>query len=276
MVGILDMRLLPLLLATLTLKASAELPVMSDDTRWLGYFVGWEQKDYDWGFGDDGVVKIHHLIKGKPGSHKDFVVSFIVREQIKGKWVSRRILDEGGLESNDQPGLDSKKPVTVTMTVTGGTKIELVQALSRGRMLVKPTLIEKTTENPIQFVVKARIPDLFRHMKEDLTEKEIKKLMRSDYIEGKRKKDGKKVKVKLYEKEIDLSDEKHFEEGATFVEYSSKKIEGKSFTMQQGSDDVGHFKVSTGSNLYSKVEFEWIADMEKLGEKDSYVSIAID
>lgn len=269
------MKKLLLIAALLTLNVSADLPVMSDQTRWLGYFAGWEEKHYDWGFGDDGKVIMHHVLKGEPMNHKDFVVSVLVREEVNGKWVTRQLLDEGGLESKDEPALNSKKPITLTMAFTGGTKVEVVQAMSRKRMVLMPKLVAKETENPIQIVVQCKMPDFYKNVR-DKDEDEMEDLVKKDYFVGRRKKDGKKVKVKLSQKSVDLNSDKYFADGAISVEYASEKIDGKSFSAELGGKDVGYFTVKLGSRVYNGGLFEWITDMNKLGQKDSFISIAIE
>lgn len=266
---------LPLtLLATLTFNASAELPVMTDDTRWLGYFVGWEEKYYDYGYGDNGVVKMHFLERGEPKSHTDFVIKFEVQEKLKEKWVTRKIVEDG-LESQDSPVLDPKKPVTVLMTVTGDTKFEIMQVKAGKRIVVKPKLVEKKTENEIRFRAYFSIPNFYRH-NEDKTEKEMKKLVRSDFISGKRVNDGKKVKVKLSADEVDFKGEKFFPEGATEVEYATAKMKGRSFSLEQGEEEVGAFFIKPNAKLYEGMKIEWFPEMEKLGGKESWFSVAID
>ena len=160
------------------------------------------------------------------------------------------------------------------MTVTGDTKVEIIQALSKGRAIIKPKILEKKTENPVRFTVSFHIPNFFKY-NEDLTEKEMKKLMRSDFIAMKRADNGKKVKFKLYETGIDLSSEKMIPKGASEFEFSSKKMDGKTFSLQLGGDKVGVFEVQQRDEFYKGPTVTWVPDQTKLGEKDAYVSFNI-
>lgn len=261
-------------LSALTFTAAADLPQMSDKTRWLGYFVGWEERYFDYGYGADGSAKMHVVTKGEPMSHADFKVKINLQEEIKGKWVTRKLI-ENGLETKDEASLDPKKPVTHTMTVTGDTKVEIIQTLSKGRAIIKPKILEKRTENPVRVTVTFGVPNFFRHSEfED--DKEMKKFMRSDYVTMKRADNGKKVKVKLYEKDIDLADEKMIPKGASEFEFAVKKMGGKAFNLQQGGDDVGVFEVQQHDPFHEGFKVTWVPDQAKLGEKDAYVSFAID
>ena len=268
------MKISLIILFILSLKATADLPQMSDETRWLGYFVGWEERNFDYGYGADGEAIMHYVNKKEVSSHTNVDVRFNVQEKIKGKWVTRKILEDG-LQTTDVASKNPRKPVTHTITVTGDTKVEIMQTLSGKRIIVKPKILEKKTENEIRFTMTFRLPDFFRHMKEE-TDKEIKKLMRSDYISMKRANDGKKVKFKLYEKDIDLADAKMIPEGATEFEFSTKKIGGKSISLEQGDDEVGIFEVEQRELFYKGPRVTWIPDQAKLGEKDAYVSFAIE
>ncbi|MGJ8695971.1 MAG: hypothetical protein ACSHYF_06615 [Verrucomicrobiaceae bacterium] len=268
---------LPLILLSLfSLNAAAELPIMTDSTKWLGYFVAWEEKTYDYGLGDDGKVKMH-IVKGKEQvGHKDITINFKIQEEIKGKWVTRQPLEEGGLTTEAKAALNPREPVKVIFTVTGDTKVEIIQALSRGRVMIKPKFLEKKTENPVRIVVAVSVPDLYK-IKEELDARELKKKIGSDTLEAKRAKDGKKIKVKLYETETDLSSEELLAEGALEISLSNKGNMGsKELNIEQGGDKVGVFEVKTGKKIYEGLKIDWIPNPDKLGEKDCYMSIAID
>ncbi|MCH1508226.1 MAG: hypothetical protein L7T84_03400 [Akkermansiaceae bacterium] len=100
-----------IILFILSLKATADLPQMSDETRWLGYFVGWEERNFDYGYGADGEAIMHYVNKKEFSSHTNVDVRFNVQEKIKGKWVTRKILEDG-LQTTDVASKNPRKPVT--------------------------------------------------------------------------------------------------------------------------------------------------------------------
>ena len=53
------------LFAVLTSTAFAELPVHADRTEWLGYFIGWDGRKYDYGVGSEDLEGLLHPKKGK-------------------------------------------------------------------------------------------------------------------------------------------------------------------------------------------------------------------
>ena len=213
-----------LLLATMMSSVYAELPVHADRTEWLGYFIGWDGRKYDYGVGSEDLEGLLHPKKGKSRtSHKEVKVNFIVQEEIKGKWVTRKALKEGGYTTTAKEAiLNSKKPVDFTLTVTGDTKVEFVHAVTSKGVMVKPKVIEKKTENPIRVGLKFSLRS-FHSIKSDTEPEKIEKAIKSDVFIGKRLKDGKKVKVKFEDTDVDLNDEKHFAEGMSELEIKSKQ-----------------------------------------------------
>jgi hypothetical protein len=267
-----------LLLTALTatiFAAEPQLPQMSDKTEWLGYFVGWEEKDFDFGIGADGEVLMHPKKNGKRGAHKEFAMHYILQEELNGKWVTRQLLPEKGLESANEKGLDPTKPVTVNTTFTGDTKIEWVHVLTRGAMMIKPKLLEKTTENPIRVGLSVNLPRLYRFDKE-LEERELKKQVGGDTIEGIRLKDKKKVRIKFHENDKDITSEAYLQDGASAVEVKSEGFYGSTLVFAQSNEKAGRIDVETKGPLYNSFKMMWLANPEILGEKDCYISVGLE
>lgn len=277
MLPLFEMKIPTLFLCFSALWAKAELPVITEEMKWLGYFVAWDDKYYDYGFGDDGKGKMH-FVKGKERlGHTDFVIYCKVQEQLKGKWVTRKLAEENGLTSESKGGRNLSEPVSVTFTVTGGTKVEFMQVKSKGQMIIKPKILEKGSENPIRAVVELSIPDIYKHSrrKEQLTARELKKELRSDTLSAVRADDGKKIKVKLYDIEIDILGEDYLKKGAREIEFKSSKIGGRSLNAGQGSDDVGILEIKPSKKLYEGMKILWIPDESKLSDKDCYFTFSI-
>jgi len=252
-----------------------QLPQMSDKTEWLGYFVGWEEKVFDFGIGADGEVLMHPKKSGKRGAIKDFSIRYLLQEEIKGKWVTRNLLAEKGLESADEKGVDPKKPVTVNTTYTGGTKIEWVHLLSRGAMVLKPRILEKTSENPIRVGLSVNLPRLYRFEKE-LEGRELRKKVGGDTLEGIRLKDGKKIRIKFHENDKDVAGEEFLKDGASAIEVESGGFYGHTFVMAQSNEKAGRIDVETNGPLYNSFKLIWLANPETLGEKDCFMSVGVE
>jgi len=263
-----------LILIASSIPSFAELPVMSDKTEWLGYFVGWEGKSSDFGIGSDGASLIHPKERGKRAGHKEIKVRYVVEEEVKGKWVRRKIIEEDGLSSETEKGLDPKKPVAFKMTVTGGTVVEWTHAPSRGKFAVMPKIVEKTTENKIRVGIEFSLPRLYRFdtMPE---ERELKKKVGGDYVRGTRLKDRKKVKVKFSDLEDDITSEEFLGDGASAVEIESEPLTG-TLVIENGSEKSGRIDIDTNGALYNSFKVLWMADSEKLGERDTYVTFEVE
>lgn len=267
----------PLLLAFVASLAPcfAELPQMSDKMEWLGYFVGWESRSSDFGIGADGEALLHPKKSGKRAGHKELKIHYLIEEEVKGKWVRRQFLKEGGLVSEAEKGIDPKKPVVIVTTVTGDTKVEWTHIVDRGKINVMPNILEKKTENKIRVGMEFALPRLYR-FNEEPTDRELKKKVGSDYIKAKRLKDGKSVRVKFHEVEDDVTSEGFLADGASEIEVKSNGIMGSSFVMENGKDKAGRIDVKTKGPLYNSFRMTWMANEEKLGTKDCFVTFAVE
>ena len=145
-------------------------------------------------------------------------------------------------------------------------------------MIIKPKILEKTTSNPVRVAVEFKMPNLFRHNDaiDEMEEKELKKLMRSDLFSAVRAADGKKVKAKFYEIETDLLSDEFLKEGALEIEFKSKKIGGNSFVVGQGSEKAGVLELKPSTPFFKGIRTLWIPDPAKLGEKDCYVTFGVE
>lgn len=255
--------------------AEPQLPQMSDKTEWLGYFVGWEAESADFGIGADGEVIFHPKVKGKRAGHKEVNIRYRVEEKIKDKWVSRSLLTEGGLTSEAEKGLDPKEPITIVTTVTGDTRVEWTHVFSRGKVMIMPKLLEKKTENEIRIGVHFAMPR-FHKIDDDVTGRDLRDKLGSDYLSGKRIKDGKKVKLKFSDVDEEILGDDNFKEGATEIEVSSKAMTDDSFKIEMGDEKSGMIEVVAKGPLYESFQLNWWASPEKLGEKDCYVSFEMD
>lgn len=253
----------------------AELPQMSDKTEWLGYFIGWESRSSDFGIGADGESLLHPKKSGKRAGHKDISIRYIIEEEVGGKWVRRQFLKEGGLASESEKGLDPKKPVVLVTTVTGDTKVEWTHIVARGKINVMPKILDKKTENKVRVGMEFVLPRLYR-FQEKPTDRELKKKVGKDYIKAVRLKDKKSVRVKFHEVEDDVTSEKFLAEGASEIEVKSEAFMGASFVIENGKDKAGRIDVKTNGPLYNSFRMTWMADLEKIGTKDCFVTFAVE
>lgn len=266
------MKMIALILLASCASLSAELPVMSDKKEWLGYFVGWTGKDSDFGIGSDGESTITPKKGDNQYNTKEIRVQYVIEEKMGGKWVRRKILEEGGLTTENTKGLDPKGPVVFVSTVTGGTKVEWTHVISRGKVNIKPKILEKKTENEVRVGVDFALPKFYRFQDEVPEGRDLKKKVGKDYVKATRLKDRKSVKMKFHEVDKKLTDEDYLEEGASEVEVTSEKFLGKSIFVKNGGPKAGRIDIPQKSPLYNSFRINWRADPEKLGTKDCFLT----
>lgn len=262
-----------LLLAACLTPSFAELPQMSEDRSWLGYFVGWEGRGFDFGIGADGESQLYPKDRGDRAG-KEIKVKYVIEEEINGKWVRRQFLEEGGLVSEQEMGVDPKKPVVLVTTVTGDTKVQWTHAPSRGSFSIMPKILEKKTENKVRIGIEFALPQLYR-FDEMPEERELKKKLDNDYVRGVRLKDGKKSKIKFSDLEDDITSDKYLKDGASEIEMKSDAMKKKTLIIENGGEKTGRIDVVTNGALHKSFKFIWMAETEKIGEKDTYVTFGV-
>ena len=265
-------RFLILLTACLT-PSFAELSQMSDEAEWRGYFVGWEGRAFDFGVGADGESCIFLKERNKRVS-EEVIVKYLIEEEIKGKWVRRKFLEEGGLMSEQEMGIDPKKPVVLVTTVTGDTKVEWTHTSSRAGFAIMPKIVEKKTENKIRIGIEFSLPDLYQ-LKKTLKERELKRKLDSDYVRGVRLKDGKKIKIKFSDLDDDITSDEYLKDGASEIEVRSDGMKKKTLLIKNGGEKTGRIDVVTKGALHKSFKFLWMAETEKLGQKDAFVTFGV-
>lgn len=274
------MKITPLKLSALFLTLLSPLPLRADlgtmsEKPWLGYFVGWEGKKYDTGIGSDGEF----LIITKKGRdrilHKEIKITYLVEEEVNGKWV-RRTFTKDGLNSESETAVDPEEPVKLQIIVTGDTKVEFIHVMGNDLITVKANLIEKKTENKIRLGLEIDFPSSRAEL-EGKDERDIKKMYRSDEIEAVRKVDGEKVDAKMYES-VDFTSDEFLKEGATEIEIKSDELTaGESFVAKLGNEKIGVIQLEAPEKLYTgNFKVLWYPDMDKLAEKDNYISFGLD
>jgi hypothetical protein len=250
---------------------AGELPTLQDKP-WLGCFVGHEGRGFDFALGADGKSEIHF----KKGSKRIsvfsyFPVTYILEEQVNGKWVSRQI-KEDGFETNDKPTEEPEK-VTFIVTYTGDTKLEVTHEFDSGEVTIGTKLASKTTENPLRWGVRVTVPDLFRNIKEDdLSERELKKKVDAE-VTGETVK-GQRVKADLYEKpKLDGPD--YFGDGAKTISFESDKIAGRELVLSTVDEDAGSFEIRQTKDAYHGFNIFWWPDAAKSASSDGHLLLKV-
>ncbi len=155
----------------------ADLPSLSDK-EWLGYFVGYANRDFRFGIESKGPGAIQILdSKGMPLSKKlDIDVTIAIEEtQPDGKVVQRKVQSDS-LESA-QAATNQPENVVIRGKVTGDATFEMTVSESHGTIALGARLVDqgKLTKNPLKLSVRIKFPDAYPSRKADPTKQELKK-----------------------------------------------------------------------------------------------------
>ena len=181
---------------------AAQLPTM-EDKDWLGFFVGTETRNFQFGIAADGgaSIKIFNKKNELIGGQLAIPVEFRVEETMPdGKIISRQIKPES-LESAQQP-TTKPKDVVIKGLVTGDIGFEVFFTEQRGGLSLGGRLLDPgALKNPTRFCIAMKIPSLYVNQKTDGDKKEKKAFeekIKDDRVQINRK-DGKREKFSTTE-----------------------------------------------------------------------------
>jgi hypothetical protein len=215
------------------LPVGAALPTMKEK-QWLGYFVGVQNRAFQFGLTPDGKAFIKPMgKKGEPVSSKLTIpVTFKVLETMPdGKVVSRQIVPES-LESA-QPATDKPENIVIKGKVTGDAAFEIFVNEERGGISLGGRLVEPgNLQNPLEFSIDLRIPDVYAHAKKKTGNKKEEKAFEEKAAKDRLQliwTDKKRVKTSLTDK-VDASSKEISGPGIAAVQlelsaYDEKKLE---------------------------------------------------
>lgn len=221
------MKLSKNLFATLCLSlmspAFSQLPALQEKP-WLGYFVGYQQRGFQFGVKADG--KMVFEAKNKKGSFMGFDkavnITAEVVETVGGKAVVKQVIPES-LTTADK-ATDKPKKATFRGKVTGDAEFEVVVEFDGDKILMGGRLLSNgSLTNPLHFQIRVRHADVYAKMQADRIAEEAKK----DEVKFVRL-DKKKGKVELLEA-IDFASEDVTGKGLAELSAEIKGYEGRVF-----------------------------------------------
>ncbi|MFM2170003.1 MAG: hypothetical protein RI957_232 [Verrucomicrobiota bacterium] len=210
----------------------AQLPALQEKP-WLGHFVGYEQRGFQFGVKEDG--KMVFEAKNRKGSFMGFDkavnISAEVVEMVAGKPVVKQIIAES-LVSPDK-ATDKPKKTSFRGKVTGDAEFEMVLEFDGDTILMGGRLLGNgTLTNPLHFQIRVRHADVYGKTQADRVPTEAKK----DRLEFTRL-DKKKGKAELLEA-IDLGSEAISGKGLSEVAVELKCYEDRKFEYSPVGDGL--------------------------------------
>ncbi|MGJ8697395.1 MAG: hypothetical protein ACSHYF_13850 [Verrucomicrobiaceae bacterium] len=261
--------------ALLVSSVFGQLPEMSEGKEWLAYFVGWEERNFDFGVGADAEMVMMIKDDRKRVPHKTFPIRQFLQEDFNGKAVYRKLAEENPHTSEDEKGLNPKGPVTLVTTYGGETQVEWTFLMDGGEMVIRPRIVGQKTKNPVRVGLQLWMPKMY-YLDDDVSERELKKLVGKDTLEGVRVKDGKKVRLKFHETDEDVNGEEYFQEGASEIEVKAKGLEDRTLVMKQGSPKAGKIMIEAEKEIYHPFKLIWWPDPAELGKEGCVLRVSVE
>ncbi len=150
--------------------AGAELPSLQDENRWLGYFVGFENRKCSLAISaKKGEIALRPIGRnGKATGRKVFVgFECLILETLPDGTVKALKPIPASLES-DQEATHEPKGVTIRGKVKGDAKFELTLNEERGKFTFGGRVVDAgSITHPIRFAIQAKIQNAYPQDKKD-------------------------------------------------------------------------------------------------------------
>lgn len=266
-------------------SAKAELPSL-DDRKWVGNFVGFESKHFQFSVATQGKAKIEAMgKKGAPLTSKLAVsIEFLIQEAMPdGKIVTKAIKPES-LES-EQPASLKPSNIVIRGKVTGDAAFEgyLTEEhglISMGGKLLDPGTL---TKNPLRFAIRVTFPDAYYAAGKDkvttgkVDEKKVAKAFEQKiekdriqlkWTDGKSRKQSVSDAVDATSKEINGPGI-----AALSVEFSS--YQENKFLLVASENSSMTLSNAVAKPLYSGFSVIWMADTAKDPEAKARLNLEV-
>ena len=244
----------------------AELPGLTE-REWLGYFVGFQNKKFQFAITSQGKAAIKVLGKrGEPLAQKLTIpVEFLVEEIHPNGKANVRNLKPETLESA-QPATHKPQQIVIRGKVTGEASFEVFVSEDRGVISLGGHLLDPgtLTKNPLRFSIRVKFPDAYPSAKttaDKKEEKELKDKLKNDRLQLSWT-DGTRVRQPI-DKAVDASSKEINGPGiaAMQVEFSSYDEKKFDFTASPGSTMT--LSNSKSGPLHEGFTATWMADPAK-------------
>ena len=215
-----------------TLPALTEVP-------WLGFWQGYERREFDFGVNDrgEGELFLKERVKGdmeRITDSRSVKVFYLVEEETGGAW-KKRTLEVLELES-EQAASDDLKECSFVAPYKGGTKVKINHRFDGDEVFITVEMLEGESQNPVRLGVEVLIPDLYR-LATDIDQRELKKKLKGDKVAVETLA-GKKMKFDLSD-EINLETEKDLVDGVLEFSLDCKNLAEKTISMRSTVEKTG-------------------------------------
>ncbi|WP_435894500.1 hypothetical protein [Oceaniferula spumae] len=255
----------------------AQLPSMSEPP-WTGFFSGYQQRDYEFGINNEGVMELYLMTKKKERvGHTRTIKIYpqVLIENDQGKRFYRSLNEDEGFATEIKPSLEHKE-VKFTGETKGGVKLEINVKYDRSEIILDGKVLDKgdIKDPKVYFSYKVKVPAMYTSTYKD--EDKAKSRMRKDKVRFIRAKDGKRVTLKSYE-EVDVLAEENAKDGVRELEVDMDGQEGKKLIF--GSLDEKSTLIFTNrpadkkGKLWEGYEVLWLREMGDASAKPFVIEV---
>lgn len=252
---------LPFLLAiTLSGVAAGNTLPQLNEKPWVGWFAGYEDRDFRFGVRADGIAVLIPLDerKDEPVSPRYWIDIQPVIEEVRGERVATKKARDDQWEAITE-ATDEMEKASYRGTVTGGATFEVHLEMDRGVLKAGGRILEKgeLTEHPLRFAIRVKVPNVYHYVKDD---DKIEDLADGDKIRLERG-DGKKFSLDGWEPvwaEKEVSGP-----GVRSARIDLDGYDGRKLELEAGDGGLFEFWNGEKRPLYKGFTFGWKPDPEK-------------
>jgi hypothetical protein len=243
---------------------SAELPMMTE-REWLGYFVGFENKKYQFGLAADGKggVKFVDNKGNKPATKPAVAVDFLVEELFPDGKVTVRSIIRESLES-DHPATNKISQAVIRGKVTGDASFEAFLNEDRGTISLGGRIIDQgTLKNPLRFAIRLTFQEAYKYDTLDDKQKikAFENKTKNDRLQFIRT-DNKRVKQSLFD-EVDAKSAEVNGPGVTAIQLEMNSNFDRRLEISATENSSMQLSNNAPSPLYKGFLLTWSADPAK-------------
>ena len=257
---------------------SAELPGL-EEKDWLGYFVGFQNKKFQFAITSQGKAAIKVIgKKGEPLAKKLTIpVEFLVEEiRPDGKASVRNLMPET-LESA-QPATLKPQQIVIRGKVTGEASFEVFVNEDRGVISMGGRLLDPgtLTKNPLRFSIRLKFPDAYPSAKaagDKKEEKELKKKLKNDRLQLSWT-DGTRVRQPT-DKAVDAGSKEINGPGIAAMQVEFSSYDEKKFEFTASPSSTMTLAGGPAAPLHQGFTLTWLADAAKDPEGKARLSFEV-
>lgn len=254
----------------------AELPMLTE-REWLGYFLAFGTKKYQFGIAPDGKTAVKVI--GKNGnplfSKASILVDFLVEEISPDGSVRVRPVNRDSLESA-HPASNKISNAVVRGKVTGDAGFEIFLNEDRGVISLGGRIVDPgTTKNPLRFSIRVRFQESYE--KDVLDDKKQIKAF-EDKIKNDRLQliwtDKKRVKPSLFE-DVDASSAELNGPGIAAMQLEMSSYQNNRIEIAAAGNSSMKLSNTAPGPLYKGFSLTWSADPDKDPEDKARLMIEV-